>query len=220
MKMEIKKRLSVVGLSLLLALGVSGCSEGDLKIKVVNGNKTIQDVAIFIDDEKVGSSQGGFSTFKVSEGEHTIRLENKNEKYDITTIYTKKIEVADGSVIESILNVNTLKPTIKMNKKRKESIANIFKKYNLVGEWYYNINRYNKKVIAISEKGEWGEWTSSYSKNKKFTMHSIIKDDGEGLVLVDNWQSIKFNYPVIVDDCFKFIPRRKNSKSYMMCKKY
>ena len=119
-------------------------------------------------------------------------------------------------MIESILDTNKLDSTIRLNKTRIESTAKIFKKYDLVGKWSYNTSSYRKNIFAISEKGE---WVDSYTSNSRFSANSIIKDDGEGLVFIMGWKTIKIDYPVIVNNCFTFRGRKNHSESFKMCRK-
>ena len=132
--------------SIIIALSLSGCfkGQGDVKIKAsvnyLGFEKTMPDLEIYIDNKKMGVTQGGFVTYKVDEGSHTVMLKESNKEF-YYHFYSKTISIAPDSTIELIFDLRK-KPKIEMSESRKENVAKLFKKYNLVGVWeaepFYN----------------------------------------------------------------------------------
>jgi len=205
----------ILFLSIVIALFLSGCfkGQGDVKIKAAVNflgiEKVIPDLEIYIDNKKMGVTQAGFVTYKIDEGSHTVTLKEENKEFSYDKVYSKTISVAPNSTTELIFDL-TKKPKLEMHKSRKENVAKLFKKYNLVGEWqsnYFINNRDGKQAslsLKIKNNGEWEFALNGKYKNKE-DMNTLIVDNGKNLSLHSSTgEPFDFKYPEIKDGCFVF----------------
>ena len=223
-----KRTIKAILLTLVSIVILTGCSgEGDLKIKVVSKDKVIENLDIYVDDKKMGTSQAGFVSYKVTDGDHIVKLVSSNKDAKYTKTYTKKVMIADKSIVEVIVDIKKVEPIYTFNKSRIDEVAKLFTKYDLSGAWMQNGNR---SMIYISKNGEWKEVVFNRWNNYKnakpinkitFDPNTYIFDNDKGLNLSDTKVDNIFKYPNIQNNCFRLTGiSKRNSDGIKFCKNY
>jgi len=217
-----KRTITAILFTLVSVVIFAGCSgEGELKIKAIGSDgKVVENLDILIDDKNMGTTQLGFVSYKVEEGEHIIKLVFNNKDAEYTKTYTKKIMLTDKSIVEVIIDTEQVEPLQEFSKSRLNKISELFKKYNLIGTWRL---KGAKELISINKNGEWKDTQLPfyYPNNAKvdikhtsklsFDPNTYLVDTKKGLAFYMNKDFIEIKYPTISNNCFRFAEIGKNN---------
>lgn len=223
----------LLGSVILGSMLFTGCTgEGDVKIKASEsvvveknffsedkkGEQVVDNIDIFIDNNKKGVTQNGFVSFKLPEGEHNIDLRIHNNEAKYYKILSKKIFVEDKSTTELIFDIKSEDYKIELNKERIDATKALLAKYNLVGTWLFEDK---SGFFVVREDGSWAiERYMTKKDSETLNPDRYILDDGTGLKLKDTSNEnndSNINYPIIKDDCF-YLSYKSINKSFKACK--
>ena len=147
--MKRTKQITAALVATTAALLFTGCfdGEGQVKLQAVSkqlekrgffsdtyANKPLEGLKILIDEEEMGTTQQGFSSFTLSGGEHTIALARYADVFDEDLYYNKTINVVDKSSSEIVFNLDEIEPKAVPAKGKFDRIDDLISKYDLSDE--------------------------------------------------------------------------------------
>jgi len=220
-----------ITLIMLFSIFLTGCADGDVKIKAIkDGNP--KKLILEVDTKPKGTTKNEFVTFKMTKGEHLITVYEYDELLEANKVYERHINIESNKVLKVLFNLNEEETRIEVSENRENRINILYMKMPLEGEWIYTpkslYDHEKEYLLEFDDEGNWKiDETDELNGNLLITKDKLTligkEDKIKHLLMVFNVNTknmkginkIDFDIPKMYNGCFNLKLYKKDNKIKM-----